>query len=107
MSTPIKPAPRPEFAALMTRLSLDEPRAAAYLGVPLYTFHKWVTGERTPNASVLRLVDVLGTIEVLAPALHDSFIPPPTEPKVPAKRGRKPRTVDSVMPKNPEFLAVN
>jgi hypothetical protein len=57
----------------------------------LYTFHKWVTGERSPNASVLRLVDVLGTIEALAPALHESFIPPLGEPKVPAKRGRKPR----------------
>jgi hypothetical protein len=75
----------------MTRLSLDEPRAAAYLGVPLYTFHKWITGERTPNASVFRLLDVLGMLEALAPALHDSLIPPPTEPKVPQKRGRKPK----------------
>ena len=81
-------APRPEFAAIMARLNLDEPRAAAYLGVPVFTFRKWVTGERTPTAAVLRLVDVLGTIEALAPALHASFVPAPSEPKVPAKRGR-------------------
>lgn len=108
MATPAQPltmAPRPEFAALMTRLSLDEPRAAAYLGVPVYTLHKWVTGERTPNAAVLRLLDVLGMIEALAPALHQSLIPPPGEPKVPRKRGRKPK--NRVMPENPEFLRVN
>lgn len=105
MHTPIELAPRPEFAALMTRLGFDEPRAAAYLGVPVYTLHKWVTGERSPNAAVLKLLDVLGMIEALAPALHDSLIPPPTEPKVPQKRGRKPK--NRVMSKNPESFAIN
>ena len=91
MSTPEKTPQRPEFAALMTRLNLDEPRAAAYLGVPVFTFRKWVSGERTPSASVTRLLEVLGMVEALAPALHASFIPPTTPPREPKKRGRKPK----------------
>ncbi|CAB4146482.1 hypothetical protein UFOVP503_24 [uncultured Caudovirales phage] len=85
MTHVLKTPPRPEFAALMTRLGFDDLRAAAYLGVPVHTFRKWLSGERNPNAAVLRLLDVLGTIEILAPALHDSFVPPPSEP---VKRGR-------------------
>lgn len=66
---------------LMTRLNLNESRAAAYLGVPIFTLHKWVTGQRKPGAAVKRLLDVLGTIEVMAPSLHDSFLPPPSKVK--------------------------
>lgn len=87
MSNPSKPAQRPEFAALMARLNLDEPRAAQYLGVPVFTFRKWLTGERSPSASVLRLLEVLGMVEALAPALHDSFMPP-AQQATPRKRGR-------------------
>ena len=78
------------FAALMTRLGLDDSRAAAYLGVPVYTFRKWASGERTPSASVLRLLEVLGMVEAMAPALHAAFLPAHVE-KVPAKprRSRK------------------
>ena len=78
------------FAALMTRLGLDDSRAAAYLGVPVYTFRKWASGERTPSASVLRLLEVLGMVEAMAPALHAAFLPAHVE-QVPAKprRSRK------------------
>jgi len=88
MTPTLKTPPRPEFAALMSRLGFDDLRAAAYLGVPVYTLRKWVSGERRPNAAVLRLIDVLGTIEIMAPALHDSLVPPPSEP---VKRGRPPK----------------
>jgi hypothetical protein len=80
-----KPSKNPLFVNLCTRLNLDESRAAAYLGVPVFTFRKWLSGERTPNASALRLIEVLGVIETLAPALHASFMPEALE-KV--KRGR-------------------
>ena len=72
------------FQHLMSRLGLDETRAAAYLGVPVFTFRKWATGERKPSASAVRLLDVLSTIEVLAPALHAGFLPAHVE-QVPGK----------------------
>jgi hypothetical protein len=69
-------APTPnQFTHLMHRLGLDEPSAADYLGVPVFTFRKWASGERQPSAAVLRLLDVLGTVEALAPALHAGFLP--------------------------------
>lgn len=69
------------------RLNLDETRAAVYFGVPVFTVRKWCTGEREPGAAVARLLDVLGLVEALAPALHGSFLPPvSTTP--PRKRGR-------------------
>lgn len=75
-----RPDPAPDsFAArvrdTMHRLNLDEPRAADYLGVPVFTLRKWCTGERQPGAAVLRLFDVLGVVEALAPGLHASFLP--------------------------------
>ena len=64
-----------QFTHLMHRLGLDEPQAADYLCVPVFTFRKWASGERQPSAAVLRLLDVLGTVEALAPALHAGFLP--------------------------------
>lgn len=85
-----EPAPG-TFAArvreTVDRLNLDEPRAAAYFGVPVFTLRKWTTGEREPGAAVVRLLDVLGMVEALAPALHDSFLPP-VRPVTPRTRGR-------------------
>lgn len=85
-----EPAPG-TFAArvreTVARLNLDEPRAAAYFGVPVFTLRKWTTGEREPGAAVVRLLDVLGTLEALAPALHDSFLPPVSQAS-PRTRGR-------------------
>ena len=78
------------FAALMARLSLDDSQAAAYLGVSVYTFRKWASGERTPSASVLRLLEVLGMVEALTPALHAAFLPAHVEQvSVNPKRSRR------------------
>ncbi len=99
---PSKPAPAGLFSArireTVARLALDEPRAADYLGVPVFTFRKWASGERTPSAAVLRLLDVLGTIEALAPALHAAFLP--TESSH-VRKSRSKRSTDSVMSENP------
>lgn len=87
-----RPDPAPgTFAArvreTMHRLNLDETRAADYFGVPVFTLRKWCSGERQPGAAVLRLLDVLGMVEALAPALHAALIPAaPTAPK--RTRGR-------------------
>ncbi len=96
MSTPKKPRsarpdPSPDsFAArvrdTMHRLNLDEREAADYFGIPVFTLRKWATGERQPGAAVLRLFDVLGMVEAMAPALHVALIPPASVPKRP--RGR-------------------
>ena len=63
------------FKSLQTRLSLDEPQAAAYLGVPVYTYRKWAAGDRKPTAAVTRLLEVLGIVEAMNPALHASLMP--------------------------------
>ena len=92
--TPLKPPKIPLAGSLaervrqtLERLHLDDTRGAAYLGVPVFTVRKWITGEREPGAAVARLLDVLGLVEALAPALHGSFLPPvSTTP--PRKRGR-------------------
>ena len=70
-----KPSKNPVFVNLCTRLNFTDDQCAAYLGVPVPTFRKWITGERAPSAAVHRLIEVLGVIEALAPDLHKSFIP--------------------------------
>lgn len=112
MTTPRKPRsarpdPAPDtFAArvrdTMHRLNLDEARAADYLGVPVFTLRKWATGERQPGAAVLRLFDVLGMVEAMAPALHASFLPSESRHVEKSRSaGSTGSTQDSVMPKNP------
>ena len=86
-----RPDPAPDtFAArvrdTMHRLNLDEREAAYYFGVPVFTLRKWCSGEREPGAAVLRLFDVLGMVEALAPGLHAALTPPASAPKRP--RGR-------------------
>ena len=102
-----RPDPAPDtFAArvrdTMHRLNLDEREAADYLGVPVFTLRKWTTGERQPGAAVMRLLDVLGIVEAMAPALHASLLPPESRhvEKSGAKRSTG-STHDSVMSKNP------
>ena len=107
--TPLKPTKTPVPGSLaervrqtLDRLNLDEPRAAAYLGVPVFTVRKWTNGEREPGAAVARLLDVLGMVEAMAPALHNSFLPVELSH---VKKSRTKRSTDSidnsVMSKNP------
>jgi hypothetical protein len=81
----------PSFAARLAgfaaRHTLDDARTAAALGVPIYTARKWTTGTRAPSAAAVRLLDVLETLEAIAPAIFSAFLPPvSTTP--PRKRGR-------------------
>lgn len=75
---------------------------ADYLGVPIYTLRKWESGERGSSAAVMRLLDVLGMVEALAPALHESFLPPKSRH---VEKSRSTDSIgssaDSVMSKNP------
>ena len=96
----------PSFAARLTgysaRHALDDARTAEALGVPIYTARKWINGTRAPNAAAVRLLDVLETLEALAPALHNAFLPVESSH---VKKSRTKRSTDSidnsVMSKNP------
>jgi hypothetical protein len=54
---------------------MNQAQAARYLGVPQGTIGNWLGGTRQPNKAVSRLLDVLSTIEVAAPAIHDTLLP--------------------------------
>ncbi len=77
---PSAPEPKPpsmatvKVCAHVARLNLTNKQAAAYLGVPLHTLRKWTTGERIPNSSALRLIDVMDTLQTLCPNVHDYFL---------------------------------
>jgi transcriptional regulator with XRE-family HTH domain len=75
---------------------------ADYLGVPIHTLRKWESGERSGSATLLRLLDVLGMVEALAPALHASFLPPESRHvEKSSSTGSTDSTHDSVMSENP------
>lgn len=61
--------------ATIERLGLSEKQASDYFGVPVPTLRKWCTGEREPGAATHRLIEILGMIEALAPAIHQSLLP--------------------------------
>lgn len=63
------------LTATRDRLRLTPKEMAKYLGVPVTTYSSWETGHRAPAASVVRLLDVLGTIEALAPEIHGQLMP--------------------------------
>ena len=84
------------------RLNLNEQRAAQYFGVPVFTYRKWAIGEREPSATMTRLLDVLGMIEAMAPALHGAFLPPEIGHVKKSRSKRSTNSLDnSVMSKNP------
>lgn len=60
--------------AIMERRGMTQAAMARYLGVPQGTMGNWLAGTRAPNKSVARLLDVLGMVEVMAPAIHEEFL---------------------------------
>lgn len=62
------------LADLRSRLDLSPAQMADYLGVPIHTLRKWESGERSGSATLLRLLDVLGMVEALAPGLHSALL---------------------------------
>ena len=75
-----KASQNPDFLAMLATLTQDRTDlvAADLLGVPVHTLRKWTNGTRSPNASAVRLVTVLATMAVMAPALLDALTPAPT-----------------------------
>ena len=61
--------------AVMSRYGMNQAQAAEYLGVPQGTLSNWISGGQNPTRAVSRLLDVLGTVEALAPGLHATMIP--------------------------------
>lgn len=84
--------PNPPFsatlAALIERQGLTPGQASALLGVPVYTLRKWLAGQRVPSAAAVRLVDVLLTLETLAPDMLAALAPTVADvPEVAAAAG--------------------
>lgn len=73
--TPQNPQFTADLLALIDRHQLNEPAAAALLGVPVHTLKKWTTGERGPGAATVRLLEVLGIVEAMAPSLFGVLTP--------------------------------
>jgi hypothetical protein len=67
--TPQNPQFTADLLALIERHKLSEQSAAALLGVPVFTLKKWTTGERSPSAATIRLLEIIGVLEALAPSL--------------------------------------
>ena len=68
------------LSTTMERLGLTAQGAADYLGVPVTTIRKWIDGTRTPGAAVIRLLDVLGIVEAIAPSIHAAMLPTAIDP---------------------------
>ena len=62
------------LTALQTRLNLTEQGLADYLGIPRSTLRHWIAGTRQPGASALRLLRVMGAVEILAPDVHQHLL---------------------------------
>lgn len=60
--------------AVQARLGLSEQGLADYLGIPRSTLRHWLAGTRSPGASALRLLRVMGAVEILAPDLHQHLM---------------------------------
>ena len=75
--TPTNP---PQFTAdllaMIERRALSDTRAAGLLGVPVFTLRKWTAGQRSPSAAAHRLLDVLLTLEAIAPDVLGALTPP-------------------------------
>jgi transcriptional regulator with XRE-family HTH domain len=90
------------LADLRSRLDLSPAQMADYLGVPIYTLRKWESGERGGSATLLRLLDVLGLVEALAPGLHSALLTSETRHvEKSGSAGSTDSTHDSVMSENP------
>ena len=51
-------------------LGLSESGMAAYVGVPLHPWRKWINGTRKPDTAPLALLDLLTLLPDECPALH-------------------------------------
>lgn len=62
------------FLTLQTTLEATDEVAAAYVGVPVTTWRKWITGTREASTSGARLIELLGLIRTMAPQIHEHLL---------------------------------
>lgn len=72
--------------SLMDRHEWSQGDVSAYLGVPQPTISNWLKPEdhhnyRSPGVVVARLLDVFERLEMLAPSIHATFVPPARDRK--------------------------
>lgn len=109
-----------ELKQWQTRLGLSELAMAHYLGIPVHTLRKWLSGDRTPDAAPQRLFAVLQRIGQAYPVLHGELMqearaaapdvprrPRGRPPKVsaPASQENAPQGPESVAPGIPAWLS--
>lgn len=76
-----------ELQSAQKRLGITSWQLSRYLGVSYGALRHWVNGSRQPDTVARRLVQVLGTIETMAPDIHKHLMPPDHPPAKP--RGRR------------------
>lgn len=64
-----------QITDLRTRLGFTVPQCAQYLGVSTHAVIKYENGTRAPSRALVRLIGVLQTLEVMAPAIHAHMMP--------------------------------
>lgn len=71
-------AMREQFAsrvkALTTHHNLQDDQGAALMGVPVHTYTKWRTMQRTPNASAMRVLQLLELMDAMASDLFGALL---------------------------------
>jgi DNA-binding transcriptional regulator YiaG len=75
-----------QITDLRARLGLSVAQMADYLGVSTHAVIKYQNGTRAPGGALLRLIEVLQTLEVMAPAIHAHMMPS-VAPDSPAGEG--------------------
>ena len=71
-----------QITDLRARLGLSVPQLAFYFGVRAHAIIKYEHGTGQPGGALLRLIEVMQTLEVMAPAIHAHMMPSvaPTNP---------------------------
>lgn len=64
-----------QITTLRTRLGFTVPQCAQYLGVSPHSIIKYENGTRQVGSALIRLIDVLRTLEVMAPSIHAHIMP--------------------------------
>ena len=84
--------PRSVFSDLCLKFAHTVPRCTSRWVSSQVMLPLPVTEDLLMELAQDHLLEVLGMVEAMNPALHDSFLPAPTEPKVAGKRGRPSKT---------------
>jgi len=58
----------------MGRLNLNRLSLSIYYGVPVTSITKWIDGSRKPSASMIKLINVMGMVEVMSPDIHEMLL---------------------------------